>query len=137
MKNLNKKIGIVDFKNKSNLLTDMEIAFIRTTAQDLERMKWAVIKNKDLQKIHDVKYFELTLTRISGSLFSIIMDHEFNNQLRSLTRSAWKFLSERRNLREGFPPSFCLKNAEIIFDSVNNKLNAVAHNDHIFADLGI
>lgn len=135
MENLNKKIGVVDFKHKSNLLTDMEIALIRTTAQDIERMKWAVMKNKDLQKIHDIKYFEITLARISGSLFSIIMDHEFNNQLRSHTRSAWNFLY--KNLKKRFPPAFCLTNAEIIFNSVNNKLNVVSHNDHIFSELGI
>ena len=55
MKNLNKKNGIVKFNNKSNLLTDMEIALIRTTAQDVERMKWAIMKNRDLQKIQILK----------------------------------------------------------------------------------
>tara|TARA_Y100000401_G_C8290681_1_gene208530 strand:+ start:561 stop:977 length:417 start_codon:yes stop_codon:yes gene_type:complete len=137
MKNLNKKNGIVKFNNKSNLLTDMEIALIRTTAQDVERMKWAIMKNRDLQKIQNIKNFELRLARISGSLFAIIMDQELDNELSSHIKLSWRFLSEGRNLRAKFPPSFCLTNAEIIFNSVNNKLNAVAHNDHIFAELGI
>ena len=135
MKNLNKKTGFVNFEHKKNLLTFMEKSFVRSTAQDLARLKNEIRMDRELRKLQNIHELTIAIDTLQNLVWMINEDFTLNNTWKKYLEYIWRYIDQ--NSRSKFPATYALRNADLVFKCINEKLNAVAHNENIFADLGI